>query len=342
MNISNIFFYSDKCRSSAILRDMLKEENILDKFSEVCIEQLKHVPSSVKITPTLIINKIPVPLEADAAFQWVKNFKQLRLNYQLNKLNQTLNKDTPLEFIEREMNGFSDIFAYVAKDDAQPQSFQGYKDEQTVFTPPVPKDKTGNYIKMDDKSQKKQYDELLKKRKEQDISYKTELQRTPEKYVEYEKQTSNDKYQSMQLKEQLAKTQKESQQLFTKTSINHTKPLANNIINQQQMQYINQPKPLTNINQSQMQYINQSKPLTNINQSQMQYINQPKPLANNIINLSVNQTQEYKPINVTVCPPITQQVNVPRQINSQQLINPININQHKVNQNIFNQHFTKL
>ncbi len=299
MNSNNIFFYSEKCKDSIRMKDMLKAEEIFDKFTSVCIDNLKSVPASIKMTPTLVLSKINVPLEGSSAFQWLANFRQLRLNYHMNKQNGKNND--PLEFIEKEMTGFSDMFSYLLTDDAQPQSFSTFLTEQKIFAPiiSVSKTKTKDESAKYEINHKKNYDELLKRRTEQDKLNKKQLEDAKKNPSLYFSQNKPEPVMTQAPVHQLA---------VQKTPQLQQQPQIQQLPTQKQ-----QPQP-QQLQPQQLQQQQKRMTLEQLSQVKQQ---------------SIQQQQLFNPLAST------------KQINALQTVNVLDTNQYKTSKNLCDRQFTK-
>jgi hypothetical protein len=112
----------------------MKKYNILEHFKGISVDDPKNkVPESITHVPTLIVADMPRPLVANEAFKWLENViyinqqKQVKANQEENK---EMQKKSPHPFINSEMSGISDSFAYTNVDVPQPKSFMGYKDDE--------------------------------------------------------------------------------------------------------------------------------------------------------------------------------------------------------------------
>jgi hypothetical protein len=168
---------------------LLTNEKLIHYFTSICTDNNPNLPPYITITPTLIINKFNKPLVAQEAFQWVQKIKQYRINVQLQKMttnqmnainnNLNVNDNNLLGFTPTEMEGMTDIFAYLDMDAALPHSYNYLGQEQTIFTGPE------NETKLNNNTQKKLHDEMLKQRQNQDAQYQKQLKEihaNPSKY----------------------------------------------------------------------------------------------------------------------------------------------------------------
>jgi hypothetical protein len=136
----NILFYSKNCSTSLNLLQLMKNENLIQHFKLICVEtHMNNIPKDIKRVPTLIVKDIPKPLECADAFKWIENIKYIR-HQNINKTNQIkqhiINKKSPHGYADLEMGGFSDEFAYLLTESAQPQSFVGCQEKNIIFTAP--------------------------------------------------------------------------------------------------------------------------------------------------------------------------------------------------------------
>lgn len=143
----NILFYSRTCEHSQKLFRLLQSENLLDYFNLYCVDdRLDKIPSQIKMVPTMIVNNVNKPLEGQETFEWVQKMKFLRQNQASVNQNSIINKNLlnipknngPIAFVDQEMSGFSDGFAYTKIDKPLSHSFFNYKseDKNTIFTAP--------------------------------------------------------------------------------------------------------------------------------------------------------------------------------------------------------------
>lgn len=199
MSSVNVLFYSNKCDASQYLIALLKSENLLRFFHQICTDNNPKVPLQIKYTPTIIIRNNPTPYVAGDAFIWVSKIKQWKVNIMMQKMtsaqqqymqainnNLKTNDSNILGFSEAEMSGMSDIFAFFSKDmtkecqDPFPQSFFTCNNlgNENIFTPPKEEDK----FKINDKKHKELYNNLEKERKIQDELFKKNIENFQNEY----------------------------------------------------------------------------------------------------------------------------------------------------------------
>lgn len=176
---ANILFYSKECLMCQNLLKVLQNEKFLTFFTLYCVDDnLDKVPPAIKKVPTMIIADIPKPLVEKETFEWVQQVKFLRQNIvpKSNIIPQNTpppesNKE-PMGWIEQEMCGKSDEYAYKDVDKAMLHSYYGVSDNpsECIFTPKE------SQKKIDLKSQYQMLNSLSTSRSEQDV-YLSQLQK---------------------------------------------------------------------------------------------------------------------------------------------------------------------
>jgi len=167
----NILFYSNKCQSCIDLLIILKNENLLNYFKMICVDdKLNKLPQNM-IVPTMIIPNINKPLSAHETFEWVNQTKFLRQQQftnqkiiQNNNQNNNDKKRGPMGYDADIMANISDTFAFTQKDDPLPQTYVGINDKNVIFTAP-------NDKKLNKMEQMRLTNTLESKRNEQDTDY---------------------------------------------------------------------------------------------------------------------------------------------------------------------------
>ena len=94
---SNIIFYSNKCLHCKKIIDLITNENIIDNFKLVCIDNNSSKYPYIQRVPTLIISKDHVPLVGVNAFNFIK------ANTQFNKRTNNINLN-PNSNISEDLN----------------------------------------------------------------------------------------------------------------------------------------------------------------------------------------------------------------------------------------------
>ena len=173
MSDVNILFYSRKCPTCAHLRNILANENLLCFFREICVDDnINNLPKDLHTVPTLIVKNMPKQLEVEECFKWVQTVKFMKHQNEQNFLKNNTkrmaeyNRNGPIGWVDQEMGGFSDMFAYTNIDKPQAHSYVsvGAEDANVIFTAP----EQGKMKRLD---QDNQINELLKQRKECDQNY---------------------------------------------------------------------------------------------------------------------------------------------------------------------------
>lgn len=185
MSEVNIFFYSQYCEPSQLLINMMKNEGLDKYFHFISTDNNPKLDPRIRITPSLIIRGIPSPYVANEAFMWLSKMKQWKMNMILKKMgdeqqkymksidnNLTDNNSNVISFSPMEMEGMSDFFAYIKRDEGVPHNHFSYNNigKESIFTPPL---EDGTYkIRKNKKGDPNQlnnnYKKLEKERKEQD------------------------------------------------------------------------------------------------------------------------------------------------------------------------------
>ncbi|CAH6421752.1 Hypothetical protein KVN_LOCUS438 [uncultured virus] len=144
----NILFYSKDCVTCRNLLNLLKNENLLCYFKLICVDNnLKAIPAQITMVPTMILSNINKPLVVQETFEWVKKMKFIR-NQQISDINKKIiqqnlikimnDKNCPKGFVELEMSGVSDSFAFTDVDTPLDHTFfnLGEEEKNAIFTTP--------------------------------------------------------------------------------------------------------------------------------------------------------------------------------------------------------------
>ena len=140
MSKKGIYFYSNKCNNCNKLNPYIQQYlNILHIY---CVDELhvrKHIPQTVKLVPTLIINGNNTPIVGDDIYTWLKQQQQnnvtnnhvtkqtTSINHDNNtKLNPNKQQDTEPLGICMEMSGsnFSDNYSFIDNQKPLEHAFQ--------------------------------------------------------------------------------------------------------------------------------------------------------------------------------------------------------------------------
>lgn len=173
--MSNMIFYSKRCRNCAYLFTLLGKENLIGYFKLINIDEIPVIPSQIEYVPTMILHNYPKPLVCEEILEWVRNIKFFRGQgaQRGNTPNQSLEVDhlnakNPLAFDKDIMTGLSDKFALNGSDEALPQSYFGIGDENkhAIFTAPQEQTAINKY------DQKRLIDAAKLERNEQDNTHR--------------------------------------------------------------------------------------------------------------------------------------------------------------------------
>jgi hypothetical protein len=149
MSTINLFFYSNHCEGSKHLISLMESENLLRFFHKICTDNNPKVPPQIKVTPVLIIRGVAAPYVAGDAFAWLSKVKQWKINTLMNRVStaqqqylQNVNNNITsttldpniLGFSQAEMEGMSDFFAYIQKDEGVPHSYVACDEKDNIFT----------------------------------------------------------------------------------------------------------------------------------------------------------------------------------------------------------------
>lgn len=133
MSDINIIFYSRQCDTCNKLLQLLQSDGILSSFKLFCVDgRLNQIPPQITIVPSMIVKNNNKILVANEIFEWIKNIKFIRGEGGVG------GKQGPIGWVDGEMNGTSDGFAYTNVDKAQPKSYFkiGGEEENAIYTAP--------------------------------------------------------------------------------------------------------------------------------------------------------------------------------------------------------------
>lgn len=132
----NILFYSRQCLMCQNVLTVLQNENLISHFKLFCVDDnLNAVPKGIEKVPTMLVTGVAKPLVENQIFEWIKQVKFLRTN--INSMqNNTTKSNEPIGWIENEMYGKSDGYAYKDVDKAMMHAYSGFNDTSDgIFTP---------------------------------------------------------------------------------------------------------------------------------------------------------------------------------------------------------------
>lgn len=151
-NKRNLLFYKSDCKLSQVVIQLLNSEGLLNSIDCLDVDKLKKIPSQIKQVPTLILpnlNKILIGKEILIFIQNIKQSKNQIKQEQFNQLNNSIEKENInnqqnnqiskekkiLGYIQNEMDGFSDKYAYKDINEAPQHNFVNCKNiEQIIYT----------------------------------------------------------------------------------------------------------------------------------------------------------------------------------------------------------------
>ena len=151
-NKRNLLFYKSNCKLSQVVIQLLNSEGLLNSIDCLDVDKLKKIPSQIKQVPTLILpnlNKILIGKEILIFIQNIKQSKNQIKQEQFNQLNNSIEKENInnqqnnqiskekkiLGYIQNEMDGFSDKYAYKDINEAPQHNFVNCKNiEQIIYT----------------------------------------------------------------------------------------------------------------------------------------------------------------------------------------------------------------
>lgn len=185
----NMLFYSNQCKMCQSLLVLLKNENMLQYFKCICVDDpiiQNKLPRSITTVPTAIIPSINKQFVAAEIFGWVqsvRNSKNQRAvsnragiqpqqyttaaaQPQNGQPQKPMGPRAPIGFISQEMSGLSDTYAYTMVDEVPPHTYLSCNDldKTTIFTAP---EKQG---KITQNLQPSYLKDVERKRKEQDAN----------------------------------------------------------------------------------------------------------------------------------------------------------------------------
>ena len=200
MSLINALYWSKKCQASALLMEMMRnEENVIKYFHLICTEDNPHtIPPQIKVTPTLIIKGINIPYVGGDAFAWLSKVKQWRNSLKIQQMgmeqqkymdgiNKNLDNDCykVIGFSQAEMNSISDMFSYYSKDiekEIQKPMQQYFVHPEKInqieiFTPPLENGEytISNKVKMSQKEHMERVKNIESKRKDDHSTMKKQM-----------------------------------------------------------------------------------------------------------------------------------------------------------------------
>jgi hypothetical protein len=127
---ANVLFFSNNCDGSKALISLLNGEKLTKYFHLICTDNNNKIPVEIKVTPTLIIKGMPMPYIAGDAFVWFSKVKQWKIQTLMQRMSEAQKQHIQtnsnigqqkiepelLGFNKIEMEGMSDMFAFISED----------------------------------------------------------------------------------------------------------------------------------------------------------------------------------------------------------------------------------
>lgn len=189
---ANVLFFSNNCDGSKALISLLNGEKLTKYFHLICTDNNNKIPAEIKVTPTLIIKGMPMPYIAGDAFVWFSKVKQWKIHTLMQRmseaqkqhiqtnLGQQQNEPELLGFNKIEMEGMSDMFAFISEDNVPHAHFDYTNIGKDViyYVANENKDK----IKIGENKQNEMTKNLESERKKQDQQIKQQIENFKNQY----------------------------------------------------------------------------------------------------------------------------------------------------------------
>ncbi len=187
---ANVLFFSNGCDGSQALLSLMQSEGLIKFFHLICTDNNNKIPSQITVTPTLIIRGVPIPYVAAGAFAWFSKVKQWKINTMMQRMadaqkqhmqsdssangNSDNSESNLLGFSKAEMEGMSDMFAYLGADEtAAPHSQLSYNNIEKDHI--IGKSHGHEEDKLDEIQQKQRYHKMESDRKKQEQMFKQQI-----------------------------------------------------------------------------------------------------------------------------------------------------------------------
>jgi hypothetical protein len=182
---ANVLFFSNNCQGSQALISLMQGENLTRFFHLICTDKNSKIPPQIKVTPTLIIKGIDTPYIAGDAFAWFAKIKQWKIQMLAQRMNDmqkhylqansnfVQSSVDCLGFNKNEMEGMSDLFAFITENNI-PHAHFDYNNigqENTFYVANETEDK----MKITESKLKQMEKALDMERKKQDVMVKQQL-----------------------------------------------------------------------------------------------------------------------------------------------------------------------
>ena len=133
----HVLFYSKKCKHCKELFELMSSLSIWDKFVNICVEETRPLPKSVKSVPTIIVPTHKNPLEGEEVFMWIRSYgsQLLSANQSIKQNTQKVNQQDTQQsneqdgevqaFFGSELNScLSDKFSFIGEMEGKPLQHQ--------------------------------------------------------------------------------------------------------------------------------------------------------------------------------------------------------------------------
>lgn len=164
---SNIIFYSNKCKFCKKIIDLITEENLIESYKLICIDNNSKNYPYIQRVPTLLISKDKKPLVGVNAFNYLQANSQFNKNTNNINLNPNKNIDkelNPLLYNNDDLNNidYKKNFSFIDEknDESLIEQFKP-KDDKLFLLPEMEK--------INLKDQKSKLNNLMKLRNKQDF-----------------------------------------------------------------------------------------------------------------------------------------------------------------------------
>jgi hypothetical protein len=197
----NLLFFSNQCQMCRSLLAILKNENMVSYFKLYCVDDpmiRAKLPPAITKVPTIIIPSMNKKLVADEIFMWLKSLKASKeqrkqnITSNVNVENMKNKSKQPIGYINQEMSGISDMYAYTTIDEVPRHTYTACTelDKNTIFTAPetqsaVTKKEHDMYAKTLERKRNQQDTEItdLFKKQQDNIHYLQERRKKTENLI---------------------------------------------------------------------------------------------------------------------------------------------------------------
>ena len=176
-------FYSNKCKHSQRALELINSNNI--NINKICIDSKNiNLPKFLKVVPTIINKENPQPLEGNAVFKWIEQFKNSSNTSVTNTNNQSNNQsnrkpDNDLggiqPFFSSEMSGYSDNYSYIGNENPMEHSFQ-FLGNSNINTSNSAQSTQNQHSSDKEKQLNSEYERMMEQR-QNDINIPNQIQR---------------------------------------------------------------------------------------------------------------------------------------------------------------------